>query len=81
MACGAHCISYVGLLQQMPSVKYYTKFLTSDMHSARGCASKLHAKLTPGWVLIQVNFDPIQEKGPEVGSVHSFPRLWYVYVM
>ena len=32
---------------------------------------KLHgcyAKLTPGWVLIRVNFDPIQEIGPKVES-------------
>ena len=27
---------------------------------------KLDAKLAPGWVLIQVNFDPIQEIGPKV---------------
>ena len=33
---------------------------------------KLHAKLSPGWVLIQVNFDLIQEIGPKVGSGHSF---------
>ena len=33
---------------------------------------KLHAKLTPGWVLIQVNFDPIQEIGPKVGGGRSF---------
>ena len=29
---------------------------------------KLHAKLTPGWALTQVNFDPIQENGPNVGA-------------
>ena len=28
---------------------------------------KLHAKLAPGWELIRVNFDPIQEIGPKVG--------------
>ena len=33
---------------------------------------KLHVKLAPGWVLIQVNFDPIQEIGPKVGGGHSF---------
>ena len=33
---------------------------------------KLHAKLTPGWALIQVNFDPIQEIGPKVGGGHFF---------
>ena len=33
---------------------------------------KLNAKLTPGWALIQVNFDPIQEIGPKVGGGRSF---------
>ena len=33
---------------------------------------KLQAKLFPGWVLIQVNFDPIQEIGPKVGGEYSF---------
>ena len=33
---------------------------------------KLHSKLAPGWVLIQVNIDPIQEIGPKVGGGHSF---------
>ena len=40
---------------------------------------KLHMKLVPGWVLIQVNFDPIQEIGPKIGGVCSFPRLRYNY--
>ena len=56
-----------------------TKFLTSDMHLVWGCV----AKLTPRWVLIQVNFDPIQEIGSKIGggcsfvSGRSFMRLWY----
>ena len=29
---------------------------------------KLHAKLAPGWVLIQVNIDPIWEVEPKVGG-------------
>ena len=33
---------------------------------------KLHAKLALGWLLIQLNFDPIQEIGPKVGGGHSF---------
>ena len=33
---------------------------------------KLHVKLSLGWVLIQVNFDPIQEIGPKVGGGRSF---------
>ena len=44
---------------------------TSDMHSACGCASSTsnsisHVELAPGWELIRVNFDPIQEIGPKV---------------
>ena len=34
-----------------------------------------HAKLAPGWALIEVNFDPIQENGPIVGAGRSFARL------
>ena len=30
-----------------------------------------HTKLAPGWELIRVNFGPIQEIGPKVGSGHS----------
>ena len=48
------------------SVKYYTTFLTWDTHSA--VLLKLHMKLAPGWALIQVNFDPIQEIGLKVGG-------------
>ena len=33
---------------------------------------KLHAKLAPGWALIRVNFDPIQEIGPKEGGGRSF---------
>ena len=33
---------------------------------------KLHAKLAPGWALIRVNFDPIQEIAPKAGGGHSF---------
>ena len=28
---------------------------------------KLHAKLAPGWALIQVNFDTLQELGQKYG--------------
>ena len=64
--------------QHIQLVTCNAKFLTSDMHSARGNAlltpqvyfiSKV--KLTPGWVLISVNFNPIQEIGPKVGSGRS----------
>ena len=33
---------------------------------------QLYAKLAPGWALIQVNFDPIQEIRPKVGGRRSF---------
>ena len=33
---------------------------------------KLHAKIAPGWALIRVNFDPIQEIGQKVGGGRSF---------
>ena len=45
---------------------------------------KLHVKLAPGWALIQVNFDPIQEIGPNIGGGRScvsgpfFARLQYI---
>ena len=46
---------------------------------------KLHTKLTPGWALIRVNFDTIQEIEPKVGGGRSFvsgpffARLRYMY--
>ena len=36
------------------------------------CAWCNYAKLAPRWALIWVNFDPIQEIEPKVGSGHSF---------
>ena len=48
------------------------------MHSTWGCAAQTpwvysisHVKLTPGWALIWVNFDPIQEIGPKVALFHK----------
>ena len=35
---------------------------------------KLHVKLVPGWKLIRVNLDPIQEIGSKDGGRHSFAR-------
>ena len=53
-------------------------FLTTDTHNARGCVSQtpqLHSisymKLTPGWAVIRINFDLVQEIGPKVGDGHS----------
>ena len=45
-----------------------------------------HVRLTPGWMLIWVSFDPIQKIGPKVGDMcsfkgwRSFVRLWYMPV-
>ena len=42
---------------------------------------KLHTKLAPGWALIQVNFDPIQEIGPKrTWGGPFFARLRYITV-
>ena len=37
---------------------------------------KLHVKLAPGWALIRVNFDPIQEIGAKVGALF---REWALF--
>ena len=42
---------------------------------------KLHAKLAPGWALIQVNFDSIQEVQPKVGGGRPFVRLRYTFLL
>ena len=63
-------------------VNYYTKSLTSAMHGT--CTSQVQCKVGPGWVLILVNFDPIQGIGSKVGSersfmsAHSFMTLRYI---
>ena len=55
-----HRISYVRLWKMLCSIT----------------CIKLYAKLAPGWALIQVNFDPIQEIGPKVeGGLALFPGL------
>ena len=58
------------------SMKHNMKFVTSDMHSAWGCASQTpqvcNESLAPGWALIWVNFDPVQKIEPKVGGGHSF---------
>ena len=41
------------------------KFLSSERIALVAVLLKLHVKLAPGWALIQVNFDPIQEIGPK----------------
>ena len=63
-------------MQKMPCINfgevYYTMFPTLDTHSARGHASQTPRKAPPGWALIRVNFDSIQEIGPKVVGGHSF---------
>ena len=44
-------------------MKYYTKFLYIALEAV---LLKLHAKLAPGWALMPVNFDSIQEIGPNI---------------
>ena len=81
VARGTCCISYSVYIKQPCNnlqMKSNMKFLTSDKHGTWGCASQIpqvhsisHTKLAPhapGWVVIQVNFDPIQEIGPQVGG-------------
>ena len=47
---------------------------------------KLNTKLAPGWALIQINFDPIQEIESNVGGGCSFVNgpffttLWYYFL-
>ena len=41
---------------------------------------KLHTKLTLGWVLIRVNFDPIWEIRPKVRGGCPFTRLRYSHL-
>ena len=66
-------------------VKYSRSFLPEICIALEAVLLKLHAKLTPGWVLIHVNFDPIQEIGPKVGggsyfvSGPFFTRLRYMH--
>ena len=55
-------------------IKYSTKFLTLDMHSAQSCASQalqgclISHKFFPGWAFIHINFDTLyRKKGHEQG--------------
>ena len=49
---------------KMPLVKYCTKFLTSDMHSAWGCSSQIPGKslLQGGWVFIRINYEKMGQR-------------------
>ena len=81
VARGAHCIGYV-VYAKMPCSNLRWSITWSFLPQI--CIAialvvvllKLHMKLAPGWALIQVNFDPIQEIGPKVeGGLASFPGL------
>ena len=54
---------------QMPSAQ---TFLPQICIVLEAVLLKLHVKLAPGWALIRVNFDLIQENGPKVGGGCSF---------
>ena len=53
-------------------MKYSRSFLPEIHIALEAVLLKLHVKLAPGWALIQVNFDPVQEIGPKVGGGRSF---------
>ena len=63
VACGIHHISYVRLRKdalynfQWSITQIFLHIVLDAM------LFKLHMKFAPGWVLIWVNFDPIQEIG------------------
>ena len=62
------CISFGEVLHNVSYLRYSSRIRIA----IEAMLLKLHAKLAPGWVLIQVSFNPIQEIGPKVGGGHSF---------
>ena len=67
------CINFGEVLHDVSYVRHAIA-LEAVLH-------KLHAKLAPGWVLIWVNFGPIQEIGQKVGGGPFFARLRYYLVL
>ena len=58
---------------KMPCSNFRLRSLLPQIHIAlESVLLKLHAKLAPGWVLIRVNLDPIEEIGPKVRGGRSF---------
>ena len=53
-------------------------FLLQIRVALKAVLLKLHTKLAPGWALIRVNFDSIQEIGPKVGGWVLF-REWALF--
>ena len=68
VARGAHRISY-SFYAKMPCINFgevlhnvsYLRYTSGIRIALEAMLLNLHAKLTPGWALIRVNFDPIQE--------------------
>ena len=90
VACSVHHISYVCLRKNCLRVTFgevFHEVSMSDMHSRlrHSMFLKLHTKVAPGWKLIWVNFDPMEEIGPKVGggctfmSGPSIMRPLYIY--
>ena len=62
------CINFSEVLHDVS----YLRYSSGTRIVLEAVLLKLHAKLAPGWALIRVNFDPIQEIGPKVGGGRSF---------
>ena len=62
------CINFGEVLHDISYLRYSSRIRIA----LEAVLLKFHAKLSSGWALIQVNFDPIQEIGPKVGSGRSF---------
>ena len=62
------CINFGEVLHDVS----YLRYSSGIRIALEAVLLKLHAKLAPGWALILVNFDPIQEIGPKVGRGCSF---------
>ena len=79
VACSVCHTGYVRVCKaalQQPSAMYNTKFLSSDMQTPHIRYIR-HTKLSLGWMLTWVNYEPIQEIGKKVGGGCSFTRLRY----
>ena len=61
---------------KMPCINFgevlHKDFLPEIRITLEAVLLQLRTKITPGWPLIQVNFDHVQEIGPKVGGGCSF---------
>ena len=62
------CINFGEVLYDV----FYMRYSSGIRLVFKAVLLKLHVKLAPGWALIRVNFDPIQEIWPKVGDGRSF---------